>query len=171
MKRRHLPPVLLLLLTLSLLSLSFRRHMFLPRGPSPYAAAALLRWLATTDVDGDQVVAEAAALFANASVSSFPSLGNHHRILYLRLPYHSNTTSAPRQRVVSRLRVPFDTLPSDESLLAAFRASLLAHRHRRGGDVAGIMGELTGQLGRPWRFPTCAVVGNSGILLGFGRGT
>ncbi|CAL4904194.1 unnamed protein product [Urochloa decumbens] len=175
MKRRHLPPVLFLL-ALSLLSLSFRRHLFLPRGPSAYAAGALLRRLAAADAGGDQVLAEAAALLANASVSSFPSIGNHHRLLYLRLPYRSNATSAPRQRAVSRLRVPVDTLPSDESLLASFRSSLrsflLARRPRRGGgDVAAaVMGELAGQLGRARRFPTCAVVGNSGILLGSGRG-
>jgi len=174
MKRRHLPPVLFLL-ALSLLSLSFRRHLFLPRGPSPYAADALLRRLAATDVGGDQVLAEAAALFANASVSSFPSIGNHHRLLYLRLPYRSNATSTPRQRAVSRLRVPFQALPSDESLLSAFRASLrsflLVHRlRRRDTNVAAVMGDLAGLLGRPRRFPTCAVVGNSGILLGSCRG-
>jgi hypothetical protein len=102
MKRRHLPPVLLLLLlALSLLSLSFRRHLLLPRGGgalSPHGADALLRRLAATDVDGDQVVADAAALLANGSVSSFPSVGNRHRFLYLRLPYRggssSNTTSS-----------------------------------------------------------------------------
>ncbi|KAF8706571.1 hypothetical protein HU200_030854 [Digitaria exilis] len=177
MKRRHLPPVLLLL-ALSLLSVSFRRHLFLPQGPSQYAADdGLLRRLAAIDVGGDQVLAEAAALLANASVSSYPSLGNHHRLLYLRLAYRRNATSAPRQRAVSRLRVPFQTVPTDDSLLAAFRASLraflLARHPRRGsGDdvVAGVMGDLAGFLGRPRRFPTCAVVGNSGILLGSGRG-
>ncbi|CAN6325842.1 unnamed protein product [Urochloa humidicola] len=85
MKRRHLPPVLFLL-ALSLRSLSFRRHLFLPRAPSPLAADALLRRLAATDAGGDQVLSEAAALLANASVASFPSIGNHHRLLYLRLP-------------------------------------------------------------------------------------
>ncbi|XP_062203209.1 sialyltransferase-like protein 2 isoform X2 [Phragmites australis] len=171
MKRRHLPPVLFLLV-LSLLSLSFRRHLFLPGGPSQSAGDALLRRLAATDVGGDKILFEAAALFANASISSFPSLGNHHRLLYLRLPYYSAATSGPRPRTVSRLRVPSEKLPSDESLLAAFRASLrsfLLARHRRRGNVAGIMGDLAGLLGRR-RFPTCAVVGNSGILLGSGRG-
>ncbi|CAN6344429.1 unnamed protein product [Urochloa humidicola] len=177
MKRRHLPPVLFLLaLSLLSLSLSFRRHLFLPRAPSPLAADALLRRLAATDAGGDQVLSEAAALLANASVASFPSIGNHHRLLYLRLPYRSNATNAPRQRAVSRLRVPFDTVPNDESLLASFRASLRSfllsrHPRGRGGDVvASVMGDLAGQLGRARRFPTCAVVGNSGILLGSGRG-
>ncbi|OEL31783.1 Sialyltransferase-like protein 2 [Dichanthelium oligosanthes] len=173
MKRRHLPPVLLLL-ALSLLSLSFRRHLLLPRGPSQFANDALLRRLAAADVGGGQVLSEAAALLANGSVSTFPGIGNHHRLLYLRLPHYSNATSAPRQRTVSRIRIPFEALPSDESLLAAFRASLrsflLAHRLGRGSDVAGVMGDLAGLLGRTRRFPTCAVVGNSGILLGSGRG-
>jgi len=77
-----------------------------------------------------------------------------------------------------RLRVPSDTLPNDGSLLAGFRASLRsflrAHQHRRQGsnNVAGVMGDLPGLLGlrRGRRFRTCAVVGNSGILLGAGRG-
>ncbi|RCV37073.1 hypothetical protein SETIT_8G033700v2 [Setaria italica] len=186
MKRRHLPPVLVLLLALSLLSLPFRRRLFLPRGPSQYYAGgdALLRRLAAADAGGDQVRAEAAALVANASVSSFPSIGNRYRLLYLRLPYHTNATSAPRQRAVSRLRVPFETVPDDGALLAAFRASLrsflLARRQlrRRGGDdddvVAGVamggIGDLLDRHPRRERFPTCAVVGNSGILLGSGRG-
>ncbi|PUZ43820.1 hypothetical protein GQ55_8G038000 [Panicum hallii var. hallii] len=178
MKRRHLPPVLVLLL-LSLLALPYRRHLFLPRGPSQYYASgddALLRRLAASDAGGDQVLSEAAALLANASVTSFPSIGNRYRLLYLRLPYRGNDTSAPRKRAVSRLRVPFVTVPDDGPLLAAFRASLrsfvLAHRLRRGSNVAAVMGDLAGLLGRPRRehFPTCAVVGNSGILLGSGRG-
>ncbi|GJN28297.1 hypothetical protein PR202_gb16405 [Eleusine coracana subsp. coracana] len=82
----------------------------------------------------------------------------------------------PRPRAVARLRVPFDGIPSDTSLLAAFRASLRSfllarRRRRRGGTVAGVMTELPGLLGHGRRrFPTCAVVGNSGILLGSGRG-
>ncbi|XP_062197724.1 sialyltransferase-like protein 2 [Phragmites australis] len=172
MKRRHLPPVLVLLV-LSFLSLSFRRHLFLPQSPSHSAGDLLLRRLAATDVGGEQLLAEAAALFANASISSFPSLGNHHRLLYLRLPHYTTSTSGPpRPRTVSRLRVPSETLPSDESLLDAFRASLrsfIGASHRRRGNVAGVMGDLAGLLGRQ-RFPTCAVVGNSGILLGSGRG-
>ncbi|OEL30541.1 Sialyltransferase-like protein 2 [Dichanthelium oligosanthes] len=191
MKRRHLPPalvLLLLLLTLLSLSLSSRRHLpFLPRGPSSqsqqHAAAAgdaLLRRLATADPGGDQVLAEAAALLANASVVSIPSIGGRYRFLYLRLPYRTNATSAPKQRAVSRLRVPSHTVPDDGPLLDAFRASLrsflLAHQHRhRGSNVAAggmLGGGLAGLLGRPGqqRFPTCAVVGNSGILLGAGRG-
>ncbi|GJN06981.1 hypothetical protein PR202_ga24765 [Eleusine coracana subsp. coracana] len=175
MKRRHLPPVLLFLLFF--LSLSFRRCLLLYWTPSPSAAAdQLLRRLAAVDVGGDQLLSDAAALLANASISTFPSLGNHHRLLYLRLPFRNPATPAPpRPRAVARLRVPFDGIPSDASLLAAFRASLrsflLARRRRRGGTVAGVMTELPGLLGRGRRrFPTCAVVGNSGILLGSGRG-
>lgn len=55
MKHRHLPPVLLL--ALSLFFLTFRCHLFLPRGPSPYAADVLLRRLAAIDIIRDQVVA------------------------------------------------------------------------------------------------------------------
>jgi hypothetical protein len=182
MKRRHLPPALVLLLALALLSLSFRRRLLLPRGPSQQYHAgggdALLRRLADADAGGDQILAEAAALLANASVSSFPSIGNRYRLLYLRLPYYANATSAPRQRAVSRLRVPFETVPDDASLLAALRASLrsflLARRQlrRRGGDDDVAIGGIGDLHGRPrrGRFRTCAVVGNSGILLGSGRG-
>lgn len=185
MKRRRLPPVLFLL-ALALLSLAFRRHLSLPLGVPQFAAGgvsgdALLRLLAATDVGGDQILAEAAALLANASVSTFPSIGNHHRLLYLRVPYRINATSAPRQRTVSRLRIPFHDVPNDDALLAAFRASLRGfllarhrHRHRRGGDdVAGAMADLPALLlgrRRRRRAPTCAVVGNSGTLLGSGRG-
>ncbi|KAK3118407.1 hypothetical protein QOZ80_9BG0698600 [Eleusine coracana subsp. coracana] len=176
MKRRHLPPVLLLLLFF--LSLSFRRCLLLYQTPSPSAAAdQLLRRLAAVDVGGDQLLSDAAALLANASISTFPSLGNHHRLLYLRLPFRNPATPGPpRPRAVARLRVPFDGIPSDTSLLAAFRASLRSfllarRRRRRGGTVAGVMTELPGLLGHGRRrFPTCAVVGNSGILLGSGRG-
>ncbi|KAG2555839.1 sialyltransferase-like protein 2 isoform X2 [Panicum virgatum] len=178
MKRRHHLLPVLVLLALSLLALPYRRHLFLPRGPSQYPAGGadeLLRRLAASDAGGDQVLSEAAALLANASVISFPSIGNRYRLLYLRLPHRGNgSTSAPRQRAVSRLRVPFVTVPDDGPLLAAFRASLrsfvLAHRLRRGSNVAAVMGDLAGLLGRPRRFPTCAVVGNSGVLLGSGRG-
>ncbi|CAL4995523.1 unnamed protein product [Urochloa decumbens] len=196
MKRRHLPPVLvaLLLLALSLLSLSSRdrRHLFLPRAPpsqhSPASGDALLRRLAATDAGGNQILAEAAALLANASVYSFPSIGNRYRLLYLRLPYRTNATAAPRQRAVSRLRVPFVTVPDDAPLLAAFRASLrsflLARRRGGAGDADDVvtaggvaMGGLVaeGLLSLPGkkkkdRFPTCSVVGNSGILLGAGHG-
>ncbi|TVU50897.1 hypothetical protein EJB05_02292, partial [Eragrostis curvula] len=174
MKRRHLPPVILLLL-LFLLSLSFRRSLFLSRNPSPSAGDQLLRRLAAIDVGGDQLVSEAAVLFANASLSSFPSLGNHHRLLYLRLPFHNPSKPGPaKPRAVSRLRVPFAGIPSDASLLAAFRSSLrgfLLSRHTRWGTIAGVMADLPGLLARRRRrFPTCAVVGNSGILLGSGRG-
>ncbi|KAG2560097.1 sialyltransferase-like protein 2 [Panicum virgatum] len=186
MKRRHLPPVLVLL-ALSLLAIPYRRRLLLPRGPSQHHAGgggggggdALLRRLAAADAGGDQVLAEAAALLANASVTSFPSIASRYRLLYLRLPHRGgNGTAAPRQRAVSRLRVPFVTVPDDGPLLAAFRASLrsflLARRpRRRDTNVAAVMGDLAGGLlGRPRRerFPTCAVVGNSGILLGSGRG-
>ncbi|KAJ1274287.1 hypothetical protein BS78_05G051300 [Paspalum vaginatum] len=185
MKRRHVPPVLFLL-ALSLLSLSFRRHLLLPRGgPSPRAAGdALLRRLAAADAAGDQIVlAEAAALLANASIQTFPSIGNHHRLLYLRLPYRSNATSsaAPRHRAISRLRVPFSGLPSEPALLASFHASLRAFLLARrrpplhdGAGVAAALNALPDLLSRRdrgrGRFPTCAVVGNSGILLGSGRG-
>ncbi|KAL6642272.1 hypothetical protein ACP70R_020453 [Stipagrostis hirtigluma subsp. patula] len=177
MKRRHLPPVLCLLL-LSLLSLSLRRRLLLPHTP-PLSASGdlLLRRLAATDVGGEQLFAEAAALFANASISSFPSVANHHRLLYLRVPfYKASATAPPRPRTVSRLRVPAEGgFPSDDSLLAAFRASLrsfLLARHRsRRGNAAAVMPDLPALLGRRRRrFPTCAVVGNSGILLGSGRG-
>ncbi|XP_034606616.1 sialyltransferase-like protein 2 [Setaria viridis] len=187
MKLRHLPPVLFLLVTaLSLPSFSFRRNLFLPRDPSPSQQHhagddALLRRLAAVDAGADQVLAEAAAMLANASITSSThhhssSLGNgHHRLLTLRLPCCSSNAT------VSRLRVPYDTLPEDGALLAAFRASLrsflLAHHHirrRRGGAnnaaIASVMRDLPGLLGRRRRFPTCAVVGNSGILLGSGRG-
>ncbi|CAD6258235.1 unnamed protein product [Miscanthus lutarioriparius] len=179
MKRRRLPPVLFLL-ALALLSLAFRRHFSLPLGAPHFAAGgggatsdALLRRLAATDVGADQILAEAEALLANASVSTFPSIGNHHRLL--------NATSAPRQRTVSRLRVPFHGVPSDDALLAAFRASLRGfllarqhHRHRQHDDVAGAMAELPallfGRGHRRRRAAKCAVVGNSGILLGSRRG-
>jgi len=157
MKRRRLPPVLFLL-ALALLSLAFRRYLSLPLpiGASRFAGGsdALLRRLAAIDVGGDQILAEAAALLANASVSTFPSLGNHHRLLYLRVPYRSNATSAPRQRTVSRLRVPFHGVPSDAALLAAFRTSLrgflLARQHHR-YDVAGAMADLPALLLGPGR--------------------
>ncbi|CAD6254785.1 unnamed protein product [Miscanthus lutarioriparius] len=180
MKRRRLPSVLFLL-ALALLSLAFRRYLSpLPIGASRFAGGsdALLRRLAAIDVGGDQILAEAAALLANASVSTFPSLGNHHRLLYLRVPYRSNATSAPRQRTVSRLRVPFHGVPSDATLLAAFRASLrgflLARQHHRhlhdvAGAIANLPALLLGRGGRR-RAATCAVVGNSGILLGSRRG-
>ncbi|KAF0889499.1 hypothetical protein E2562_024554 [Oryza meyeriana var. granulata] len=170
MKRRHLPPVLLLLL-LSLLSLSFRRRLLVPSRPA-VGDPLLLRLAADDDVGSRQILEEAAALFANASISTFPSLGNHHRLLYLRLPYSPTPRGPPRPRTVARLRVPVEVLPLDGKLLASFRASLgsfLAARRRRGTrNVAGVMGDLAGLLGR--RFRTCAVVGNSGVLLGSGRG-
>jgi beta-1,6-galactosyltransferase len=170
MKRRHLPPVLLLLLFG--LSLSFRRHLFLPRNGPLSPGDRVLRQLAGTDVGGEQILSEAAALFANASISSFPTLGNHHRLLYLRLPFcNPSKPGPPKLRAVSRLRVPIGGIPSDETLLAAFRASLrrfILARYLRRGTVAGVMAELAGLLGR--RFPTCAVVGNSGTLLSSSRG-
>jgi hypothetical protein len=188
MKFRHLPPVLFLLVTaLSLPSFSFRRHLFLPRGPSPSQQRqhagddALLRRLAAVDAGADEVLAEAAAMLANATISSsthhHSSLGNdRHRLLTLRHPCSSGNAT------VSRLRVPYDTLSDDGAILAEFRASLrsylLAHHHirrRRSGDdnnaaIAGVMRDIPGLLGRRRRFRTCAVVGNSGILLGSGRG-
>ncbi|KAM0856543.1 hypothetical protein ACQ4PT_049053 [Festuca glaucescens] len=179
MKRRHLPPVLLLLL-LSLISLSFRRRIPLPKQPPPplHSAAGdpLLRRLAAAEgSETDQVPADAAALLVNGSISTFPSFGNRQRLLYLRLPYVRPAGGPPRPRTVSRLRVPVLALPSDGSLLASFRVSLRSflvdhHRRRHGGsgNVASVMSELAGLLNR--RFPTCAVVGNSGALLGSGRG-
>jgi hypothetical protein len=171
MKRRHLPPVLLLLL-LSLLSLSFRRRILHPQQPRSPAGDPLLRRLAAAEgSEVDQVLADAAALLVNGSISTFPSFGNRQRLLYLRLPYVRPSGGPPRPRTVSRLRVPVSTLPSDGSLLASFRASLrsfLAGHHRRRHNVASVMRDLPGLLGR--RFPTCAVVGNSGALLGSGRG-
>lgn len=180
MKRRHLPPVLVLLL-LSILSLSFRRRLLVLQGPPSSSSSSrhpvgdpLLRRLAADDGAGSsQILAEAAALFANASISTFPSLGNHHRLLYLRMPYAFSPRAPPRPKTVARLRVPVDALPPDGKLLASFRASLgsfLAGRRRRGrgGNVAGVMRDLAGVLGR--RYRTCAVVGNSGVLLGSGRG-
>jgi len=154
-----------------------RRH---PRAPPQYTYDdVLLRRLAVTDVGGDQIAAEAAAMLANASISSHPSLhGNIHRLVYLRLPYNDSGTS--RRRTMLRLRVPYDKVPNDSSLLAGFRASLRsflrAHQHRRRGynNVAGVMDDVAGGLlglRRRRRFPTCAVVGNSGILIGSGRGT
>ncbi|CAN6362282.1 unnamed protein product, partial [Urochloa humidicola] len=78
-----------------------------PVPPPRHAGDALLRRLAVADAGEDQILAEAAALLTNASVSSFPSIGNRYRLLYLRLPYRANATAAPRQRTISRLRVPF----------------------------------------------------------------
>uniref|UniRef100_A0A0D9XWY7 Sialyltransferase-like protein n=1 Tax=Leersia perrieri TaxID=77586 RepID=A0A0D9XWY7_9ORYZ len=173
MKRRHLPPVLLLLL-LSLLSLSFRRRLLLPPSRPPPIGDPLLRRLAADDGVGTrQILAEAAALMANASISTFPSLGNHHRLLYLRLPFSPSPRAPPRPRTVARLRVPADKLPPDGDLLAAFRNSLssfLAARRRIPirSNAAAVMADLTATTGR--RFPTCAVVGNSGVLLGSGHG-
>jgi len=177
MKRRRLPAVLVVLL-LSLLSLFFRRRLLLPRQPPLHPAAGdpFLRRLAAAEGSGaDQVLAEAAALLVNGSISTFPSFGNRQRLLYLRLPYVRPAGGPPRPRTVSRLRVPLYALPSDGSLLASFRESLrsflVAHSRRRqggGGNVASVMSELAGLLGR--RLPTCAVVGNSGAILGSGRG-
>ncbi|KAL6906094.1 hypothetical protein ACP4OV_003695 [Aristida adscensionis] len=183
MKRRHLPPVFLLL---ALLFLSLRRHaLLLPQAPPGAAADAgggdpdlPLRRLAATDAGGAQLLAEAATLLANATVLSFPSIGNHHRLLYLRIPLYAGWAKGPpRPRTVLRLRVPAaEGFPSDAALLASLRASLrsylLARRHQhRGGAMAdlaaaGLLGVRRGRR----RFPTCAVVGNSGILLGSGRG-
>lgn len=176
MKPRHLPPVLVLAL-LSLLSLSLRRHLTPLQPPlRPAAGDPLLRRLAAVEgVGSEQVLADAAALLVNGSISTFPSLGNRQRLLYLRLPFARTARGPPRPRTVSRLRIPAEALPSDESLLASFRTSLHSfllahHRRRRGGtgNVASVMSSLAGVLGR--RFPTCAVVGNSGALLGSGRG-
>ncbi|KAG0528759.1 hypothetical protein BDA96_05G040200 [Sorghum bicolor] len=173
MRRRHLPPVMFLAVLL-LVSLSFCRHLLLPsQSQPPYTDDddALLRRLSAIDVGGDQIVADAAAMLSHASISSSPSHDNHrHLLLHLRrLPY---STTGP----MLRLRVPNDTLPTDGSLLAGFRASLRAflraHKHRRRGsnNVAAVMGDVPGHLGLVRRFHTCAVVGNSGILLGAGRG-
>ncbi|KAF8664716.1 hypothetical protein HU200_054434 [Digitaria exilis] len=181
MKLRHLPPALFLLFfTLSLPSLTYRhrRHLLLPRAPSSSQQQragedALLRRLATIDAGGDQVLADAAALLANASISSFshsPGGHNGHRLLLIRLPCSSSYT---RQiTTVSTLRVPSDMLPDDSSLLAAFRSSLRSflHAHHRITDIAGVMLDLPTLLGNRHRFPTCAVVGNSGILLNSNRG-
>ena len=156
MRRRHLPPVMFLAVLL-LVTLSFCRHLLFPRGPSKSQHTeddAILRRLSAIDVGGDQIVAEAATMLANASISSSPSHDNYnHRLLYLRLPYSSNGTSGPRQRTMLRLRVTSDTLPTDGSLLAGFRAShrafLRAHKHHRRGsnNVASVMGDLPGLLG------------------------
>ena len=145
------------LAVLLLVTLSFCRHLLLPRGPSQSQHTedeAILRRLSAIDVGGDQIVAEAATMLANASISSSPSHDNYnHRLLYLRLPYSSNGTSGPRQRTMLRLRVPSDTLPTDGSLLAGFHAShrafLRAHKHHRRGsnNVASVMGDLPGLLG------------------------
>ena len=164
------------LAVLLLVTLSFCRHLLFPRGPSQSQHTeddAILHRLSAIDVGGDQIVAEAATMLANASISSSPSHDNYnHRLLCLCLPYSSNGTSGPRQRTMLRLRVPSDTLPTDGSLLAGFRAFLRAHKHRRRGsnNVAGVMGDLSGLLSlrRHRRFRTCAVVRNSGILLGAG---
>ncbi|KAL6870709.1 hypothetical protein ACP4OV_014557 [Aristida adscensionis] len=190
MKRRHIPPVLFLL-ALSLLSFSSsrRRLLLLPHTPSGPASDLVLRRLAAADVGGEQLVAEAAELLANATVSSSPSLGNHHRLLCLRVPRsHPAAASAPGApppppawpRTVTSLRVPASGVPSDGALLAAFRASLRAFllaRRQQHRDVAGVMRDLAaGDLlpilggGRRGRRPTCAVVGNSGVLLGSRRG-
>jgi len=166
------------LAVLLLVTLSFCRHLLLPRGPSQSQQTeddTILCRLSAIDVGGDQIVAEAATMLANASISSSPSHDNYnHRLLYLRLPYSSNGTSGPRQRTMLRLRVPSDTLPTDGSLLAGFRAFLRAHKHHRRGsnNVAGVMGDLPSLLGLRQRrcIRTYAVVGNSGILLGAGRG-
>ncbi|TVU02675.1 hypothetical protein EJB05_51813, partial [Eragrostis curvula] len=127
--------------------------------PSPYSPRAV-------------VLADAAALLANASISSSQQ-PNNHRLLLVRLPCSS--CRRQRQRTVSSLRVPSygnGMIPDDGALLAAFRASLRsflrAHQRLRSSnnnDVAGVMRDLLGR-----RFRTCAVVGNSGILLGSGRG-
>lgn len=188
MKRRHLPPALVLVL-LSLLSLSLRRRTPLqppPPPPPPIHAAKpaagdpLLRRLAAAESAGySQLLADATALFANGSISTFPSLGGRYRLLYLRLP--QTPGGPPRPRTISRARVPAGALPSDGSLLAAFRASLrsflLSHRRLRragAGNVAAVMTDLpftSALLGpRTTKAPTCAVVGNSGVLLGSGRG-
>ncbi|CAL4995506.1 unnamed protein product [Urochloa decumbens] len=181
MKLRHLPPVLFLFVTaLSLPSLSFHRHLSHPRSPpslsSHHAAVdddALLRRLASVDPGADYLLAEATELLANASLSSTPSPGNH-RLLTLRFPSHSTNATA------YRLRVPHDsTLHADDAtLLTSFRASLRSvlltrrrHIPRDSATIAAVVRDLPALLGlRRRRFPTCAVVGNSGILLGSGRG-
>ncbi|CAN6362281.1 unnamed protein product [Urochloa humidicola] len=189
MKVRHLPPVLFLFVTaLSLPSLSFHRHLSLPRrrSPPPPDDDALLRRLAAVDPGADYLIAEAAELLANATITSTtPSPGNH-RLLTLHLPRHSSTNAT-----AYHVRVPHDTTlhaaaaGDDGALLAAFRTSLrsfiLARRHihdaNAAADAADVMRDLPALLGlrrlrrgRRLRFPTCAVVGNSGILLGSGRG-
>ena len=156
------------LAVLLLVSLSFCRHLLFPRGPSQSQHTeddVILRRLSAIDVGGDQIVAEAATMLANASISSSPSHDNYnHRLLCLCLPYSSNGTSGPRQRTMLRLRIPSDTLPTDGSLLSGFRASLRAflceHKHHRRGsnNVAGVMGDLPSLLGlrQRRRFRTCA---------------
>jgi hypothetical protein len=127
MKRHHLPPVLFLH-ALALLSLALGTARF---------------------ADGDQILGEAGTLLANASVSTFLSLGNHHLLPYLCVPCHSKPTSAPWQRTVSWFRVPFHDLPNDDNLLTAFCGFLLTcHRHRHRGDVAGTMADLPALLDR-----------------------
>ncbi|KAF0912576.1 hypothetical protein E2562_015266 [Oryza meyeriana var. granulata] len=104
-------------------------------------------------------------LFANASISTFPSLGNHHYLLNLRLPYSLTPHGLPRLRTVARLCILMDALRPDGKLLASSRASLdsfLAAR-RRTRNVACIMGNLVGFLG--CRCRTYTVVDNSGVLL------
>ncbi|CAL4982392.1 unnamed protein product [Urochloa decumbens] len=189
MKLRHLPPVLFLFVTaLSFPSLSVHRHLSLPRPRSPPSSSshhaavgdddALLRRLASVDPGADYLLAEATALLANATLSSTRSPGDaaaqhHHRLLTLRFPSHDSTNAT-----AYRLRVPHDTtLHADDdgaALLAAFRASLrslLLTRRHIPHDAAAVMRDLPYLLGlRHRRFPACAVVGNSGILLGSGRG-
>ncbi|CAO2145616.1 unnamed protein product [Urochloa humidicola] len=189
MKLRHFPPVLFLFVTaLSLPSLSFHRHLSHPRSPSSsfhhHEADALLRRLAAVDPGADYLLAEAAELLANkASLSSTrsPENAHNHRLLTLRLPRHSTNATAASPPSAYRLRVPHDTtlLADDDALLAAFRASLrsLLHTRRGNGDdvnnnahIPAVMRDLPVLLGLHRRYPTCAVVGNSGILLGSGRG-
>ena len=78
------------LAVLLLVSLSFCRHLLFPRGPSQSQHTeddAILHRLSAIDVGGDQIVAEAATMLANASISSSPSHDNYnHRLLYLPPP-------------------------------------------------------------------------------------
>ncbi|KAF8645032.1 hypothetical protein HU200_066237 [Digitaria exilis] len=182
MKLRHLLHVVfLLVLALSLPFLT----LLLSRGRAPSsqyandAGDALLRRLAAIDAGRDHILADAATLLANATISSFPSHNN--------LPCSSayigsgNATSSCHRdrRTVSSLHVPNDMMPDDGVLLAAFRASLHSflrehqninnnNSNNNSSSSSSSSNVLSGLLGR--RFHTCAVVGNSGILLGSGRG-
>jgi hypothetical protein len=93
-------------------SLYFRRRLLLPRIPSQQYHAdsdVVLRRLAAADAGGERVLAEAAVLLANASVSSSTT----------HVSWGTLSTSAPRPRSPSSTPTSSTIAPSTPSSLPA----------------------------------------------------